>query len=67
MAVLTITTTTPQALRVAEAFGAKLNLGRDATNAEVKADVIQYIRSVVQGHENRIAIAALTDSIFEPT
>lgn len=67
MATLTITTTAPQAARVAEAFGKMLNLGRDATNNEVKEAVIAYVRGVVLSYENRKAIALLTDAAFDPT
>lgn len=67
MAVLTITTTAPQAQRVATAFGARLNLGRDATNAEVKTEVVNIIRGIVQGYENQVAARALVDAVFDPT
>jgi hypothetical protein len=67
MAVLTITTTAGEAQRVATAFGARLGLGRDATNAEVKTAVIAYIRSIVRTYENEVAIAALVPAAFDPT
>jgi hypothetical protein len=63
----TITTTAPQAQRVATAFGAKLNLGRDATAAEVKADVIAYMRNVVINYEREEAQKQIVDSAFDPT
>jgi hypothetical protein len=67
MPTLTITTTAPQASRVASAFGKRLNLGRDATNAEVKDEIIKFVRSVVIGEENREAITQLADTPFDPT
>lgn len=67
MPTLSITTTTEQAVRVAEAYGARLNLGRDATGPEIKQAVIDHIKSVVLSHENRKKIAALTDEAFDPT
>ena len=67
MAVLTITTTAAQAQRVATAFGSRLSLGRDATNAEVKAEVINMVRAIVLGYESDQAKAALADTPFDPT
>ena len=77
MATLTITTTAAQAQRVATAFGAELNLEtidnpplpRDATNSEVKALVVRYIKDVVLGQERRAASEAATAPIteIEPT
>jgi len=48
---LTITTTAEQASRLASAYGAKLGLGRDATQAEVKAALIAEMKSVVRSYE----------------
>ena len=77
MATLTITTTVAQAQRVATAFGAELNLEtidnpplpRDATNAEVKALVIRFIKDIVLSQERRVASEAATAPIseIEPT
>ena len=53
MATLTITTTALQDARLIVAFGNRLqtrdasNVRRDATAAEIKADVIRYVTSVV--------------------
>jgi hypothetical protein len=69
MATLTINTTTQDAARVAAAFGARLNLGRDANMTEVKQQTVQFLREVVQGYEQqeaaKAAIAAVT--IIDPT
>ena len=58
MATLTITTTAAHDARIIAAFGARLNLGRDATVAEVKAQVIGYVINAVQEYEQRVATAA---------
>ena len=64
MAVLTITTTTPQDVRIVKAYGTMLGLGRNATAAEVKAHVISEIRQVVMQQETLEAQQAITvDSI----
>lgn len=67
MATVTITTTGPQDARLAPAFGDKLNLGRDATVAEVKAWLIAELQAVVRDYEFRQAQAAITTSAFTPT
>lgn len=51
MATLTINTTAAQDARIIAAFGARLNLGRNATGAEVKAQIINYIINAVQEQE----------------
>ena len=63
MAVLTITTTAPQDARIAPAFGAKLGLEGNANAAQVKADVIQYVKSVVQSYETQQAAVAAADGV----
>lgn len=63
MATLTINTTAGDAQRVAAAFGARLNLGRDATGAEVKQQVIQFIVNAVQEQEQRAAVASALSGI----
>ena len=55
MPTLTINTTAAQGTRVADAYGAVNQLGRAATNAEIKQFVIDEIRRVVLGHEKNIA------------
>lgn len=69
MATLTITTTGAQDARIVVAFGHKLGFPRNATAAEVKADVIEYIKGVVLADERRIAAeaAALAVNPIEPT
>lgn len=65
MAILTITTTAPQDARLVVAFGNRLqtrdanNVRRAATAAEIKADIIRYITSVVlEEGQSAAAIAA---------
>ena len=69
MAVMTITTTAAQAQRVATAIGVRLRLGRDATQAEVKAEVIEFLRQVVINTEAQTAAKAAADAAaaFDPT
>lgn len=57
MATTTITTTAQQDARIVAAFGAELNLGRNATQAEVKALMIERgLREIVLKQE-RLALA----------
>ena len=63
MATLTITTTGAQDARIIAAFGSRLGLGRNATGAEVKAAVIQYVRECVQGYEQNAAMIAARDAV----
>ena len=67
--VTTITTTTDDDVRILKAFGAKLLLARDATEAEVKADMISYMQGVVMNQEKIVAGAAAAAEILplEPT
>ncbi len=65
-ATLTITTDAGQDARLAPAFGAKLGLGRNANAAEVKADVINYVRSVVTEYEFAQERAAISIAAFNP-
>ncbi len=67
MATMTITTTAPQDARIVAAYGSMLGLGRNATAAEVKADVINYIRTSVQSYEKQQAIAAISIAPLDPT
>ncbi len=69
MATLTITTTAPQDSRIAPAFGSRLGLAGNANAAQVKAEVIQFIRSVVQDYEIRVAAKAAADAVttIDPT
>lgn len=67
MATVTITTDAAQDARLAPAFGAKLGLGRNATTAEVKADLIAYLRGVVQTYETEQTRIANPPAVFVPT
>lgn len=68
MASVTITTTAPQDARLTVAFGALLHPGNNATTAEVKAHLIEYMRRVVQDYERNVAIAAVAaPASFDPT
>jgi len=63
MATLTITTTGAQDARIVAAFGAKLGLVGNASAAQVKADVIRYLKSVVQSYETEQAAAAAANAV----
>lgn len=67
MASLTITTTAQQDARIAPAIGSILGLGRDATLAEVKSFMIDYLRGSVQDYERRINAASFTPNPLDPT
>lgn len=56
MGTLTINTTGAQDQRIINAFGKRLNLGRNATAGEVKQQVIQFIVNAVQEQEQRAAV-----------
>jgi hypothetical protein len=59
MATLTITTSGADDTRIAAAVGTYLNLGRSATAAEVKAEMVRYLKWLVQAGENQAAKAAI--------
>lgn len=77
MATLTITTTSAQNTRILKAFGKQLNtqdvsdpanpVPRDATGAEVKQQVIQYIKRITQAQELKVKRDALTVSDLNPS
>jgi hypothetical protein len=67
MAVMTVTTTAPQDARLVAAFGNKLGLGRPATAAEIKADIIAYITRCVAEDEARMLALAANPNPFTPT
>ena len=68
MASITLTTTAPQDARLGPAFGALLGLPGNATAAQVKEWIVIQLRSVVQNHEHRIALQAVTPpSDFTPS
>lgn len=62
MATMTIITTAAEDARLVVAFGTKLGLPGNATAAQIKADVIAYVRAVVADQE-RIAAAATANQI----
>ena len=72
---MTITTTAPQAARLAAAMGATMRLvddvtkqPRDATAAEIKTYVVKFLRDTVQHYErNQAAQAIPAPSAFDPT
>lgn len=66
--ITTITTTASDDARLATAFGIRLNLGRNATAAEIKAAVVQWLRDVVADTERITAQqAAATPTPIAPT
>lgn len=70
MATLTITTTGAQDARIADAFGKRLNLGRNANLAEVKQQIIMFLVNVVQEYERRdahVAAEAALPAPIDPT
>jgi hypothetical protein len=67
MATLTINTTSAQDIRLVDAYGKYLNLGRNATAAEIKFDIIQSIKQIVRDKEHAFKVDAITLDPFEPT
>lgn len=69
MPTLTIDITAPHAARLATALGNKLGLPGDATLADAKADVINYLKGVVRSYETQVAATAAADAVgnIEPT
>lgn len=60
MATTTINTTAGEDTRLVTAFGALLRLGRNATQAEIKAWLVQQMTNVVIQQEQLAAVAALS-------
>lgn len=60
MATLTINTTGAQDARIVAAFGRLLGLGRNATAAEVKTEIGNFIRLTVIQQEQAAAVATAT-------
>lgn len=58
MATLTITTTSAQDARLVKAFGADLGLGHDASGAEIRGAILNYMKSVVHRQEVKAATLA---------
>lgn len=73
MAITTITTTPAQDARLAAAFGTRLGLRdaqgapRNATAAEVKADLVEYLKRVVADEERATAMRSAAAGITEIT
>lgn len=67
MASITITTSGAQDARLGPAFGAKLGLSGNASAAQVKAHLVEYLRQVVYQYEQDEAIRANPSSAFDPT
>ena len=67
MAITTITTTPAQDARLVVAFGNKLGLGRNATAAEIKNDLIAYLTRCVVEDEARVAAMQAPAVPFTPT
>lgn len=59
MATTTINTTAPEDARLVVAFGTYLHLGRNATQAEIVADLRRYLTNVVIEQERQAALVAL--------
>jgi hypothetical protein len=56
MLLMTITTSEPDAARMAIAYGEKLQLGRDATDREIKDAIVSSIVEIVREYEKNLAI-----------
>lgn len=73
MATTTITTTAAQDSRLVVAFGSRLqtrdanNVRRNATAAEIKADLIRYMTQVVLEEERAAAAKAAAAAVTEIT
>lgn len=73
MATTTITTTAAQDSRLVVAFGSRLqtrdanNVRRNATAAEIKADLIRYMTRVVLEEERAAAAKAAANAVTEIT
>jgi hypothetical protein len=67
MGSFTITTTAPQDVRLVDAYGKYLSLGRNATAAEIKFNIIQSIKQIVRDQEYAVEVDAITTDPFEPT
>ena len=67
MGSFTITTTAPQDVRLIDAYGKYLNLGRNATGAEIKANIIQSIKQIVRDQEHIVEVDAIALDPFEPS
>lgn len=64
MPTTTLTYTAAQGQRMAAAFGKYLGLGRNATEAEIKAWLIRQVRTIVLSQERAAAEAQVTLADF---
>lgn len=64
-AVTTITTTGAEDARIVVAFGSYLNLGRNATQAEVKGAIATFVKGVVFNFEAEQAKATATQGVTQ--
>jgi hypothetical protein len=64
-AVTTITTTAGEDARIVVAFGSYLNLGRNATQGEVKGAIATFVRGVVFNYEAEAAKATATQGVSQ--
>jgi hypothetical protein len=67
MASVTFNTTASEDAALVAAFGWYLNLGRNATAAEIKAATSQYWRGVVQQYQTQQAAAGAAITPINPT
>jgi hypothetical protein len=67
MATTTINTTGAEDSRLVVAFGTFLNLGRNATQAEIKAALVAWLTSVVNDQEYQAAKKAIVVTNIAPT
>jgi hypothetical protein len=67
MATTTINTTAAEDSRLVVAFGTFLNLGRNATQAEIKAALVAWLTSVVNEQEYQAAKKAIAITNIAPT
>lgn len=58
MPTTTLNYTAPQGARVVAAFGKELGLGQNATEAQVKAEIWNFVRLVVAKWEEQNAVDA---------
>ena len=63
MGTLTVNTTGAQDTRLVAAFGAKLGLPGNANAAEIKADIVEYIKGIVHGYETQQAASTAADAV----
>lgn len=67
MATTTITTTGAEDARIIAAVGDRLHLGRNATQAEVKAALATVLQGWVQDYEWRVQVAAISLTLIQPS